>query len=173
MRFREDDDVIEALAADAPQKSLADRVHQRRLHGGAHDTGTGARGDAVEDRTELVVAISDEELWPMPSRAAGPSPSRFSFARSNRSWSDILLDVAAVRDPTAARRRSPYVLRGPPTGIAAEVATLARRSLDLAHRPGASIEAKRAGTRIPWLVIARSPRPVSSRPLSPPSSEPS
>jgi hypothetical protein len=58
--------VIEALSADAPQKSLADRVHQRRLHGGAHDTGTGARGDAVEDRTEFVVSIPDEDLRRVP-----------------------------------------------------------------------------------------------------------
>src|ERR1019366_230279 len=63
-----DDDVIEALAADAPEKSLADRVHQRRLHGGAHDTGPGARGDAVEGRTKLIVAVPDEELRHVPER---------------------------------------------------------------------------------------------------------
>ena len=57
MPLGEDDDVIEALAPDAPQESLAHRVHQRRPHGRAHDTGTHARGDAVQDRAELVVAM--------------------------------------------------------------------------------------------------------------------
>jgi hypothetical protein len=42
MRLGQDDDVIEALAPDAPQKSLAHRVHERRLHRGAQDASAGA-----------------------------------------------------------------------------------------------------------------------------------
>lgn len=68
MPLREDDHVIETLAPDAPQESLAHRVHQRCPHGSAHDTGTRAHGDAVENRAELVVAVADNELRPVPER---------------------------------------------------------------------------------------------------------
>ncbi len=57
VRLGQDDQVIEAFAADAPQKSFAHGVHQRRLDGRAHDASAGALGDAVESRPELVVAV--------------------------------------------------------------------------------------------------------------------
>ena len=55
MRLGQDDDVIEALAPDAPEKSLAHGVHERRPPRGAQDASTGAIGNAVEPRSELVV----------------------------------------------------------------------------------------------------------------------
>ena len=41
-------------------------VHQRRLDGRAHDASADALGDAVENRTELVVAVTDEDFRPLP-----------------------------------------------------------------------------------------------------------
>jgi hypothetical protein len=55
MCLGQDDDVIEALAPDAPEKSLAHGVHERRPPRGAQDASTGAIGNAVEPRSELVV----------------------------------------------------------------------------------------------------------------------
>ena len=68
VRLRKDDCVIKAFAPDAPQKPFAHRIHQRSLHRGAQDANPGALGDAIEDRTELVVAIADNELRPLPKR---------------------------------------------------------------------------------------------------------
>jgi hypothetical protein len=68
MRLGQDDDVIEALAADAPQKSFAHRVHERPTHGRAQDANAGAAGHAVEGLTELVVAVANEELRTLPKR---------------------------------------------------------------------------------------------------------
>ena len=62
----EDDEVIGALAAHAPEKSLAHGVHERCLNRSAHDANPNALGDTVEHRTELVVPVPDEELRPLP-----------------------------------------------------------------------------------------------------------
>ena len=61
----EDDQAIEALAAHAPEKSLAHGVHERSLNRSAHDASAGALGDTVEYRTELVIPVSDENLRPV------------------------------------------------------------------------------------------------------------
>jgi hypothetical protein len=66
VRLRQDDHVFEALAADAPQRSFTHRVHQRRLHRGAPDANPGAVGNAIEDRTELIIVIADDELRSLP-----------------------------------------------------------------------------------------------------------
>jgi hypothetical protein len=60
--------VIETLAAHAPQKSFAYRIHQRRLHSGVQDANPGAPRDAVEHWTELVVAIIEDERRTLPER---------------------------------------------------------------------------------------------------------
>jgi len=62
----QDHDVIEAFASDAPEKSFAHRIHQGSLNRGAQDANPGACGDAVEDGPELIVAIADDELRPLP-----------------------------------------------------------------------------------------------------------
>jgi hypothetical protein len=58
VRLRQDHDVIDAFAPDAPQKSFAHRVDEGRLDGGAQSASTGALGNAVERRTELMVAVA-------------------------------------------------------------------------------------------------------------------
>jgi hypothetical protein len=68
MLLGRDEDVIEALAAGTSQESFAHRVHQRRLDRGAQKARTGALGNAVELRTELVIAVADDELRPRSER---------------------------------------------------------------------------------------------------------
>src|SRR5580658_1062198 len=81
----QDDQVVEALAPDAPQKPFAHRVHERRLHRGAQDVNAGAIGDAIEDRTELVVTIANDELRPLPERRRiAELPRRPRLRRSAR-----------------------------------------------------------------------------------------
>jgi hypothetical protein len=65
MLLGQDEDVIEALAADTSQESFAHRVHQRCLDRGAQKARTCALGDAVELRTELVIAVAEDELRPL------------------------------------------------------------------------------------------------------------
>jgi hypothetical protein len=57
----EDEDVIEALAADAAQEALADRVRSWSSDGSAEDACPVCGGHPVEERTELAVAIPKEE----------------------------------------------------------------------------------------------------------------
>jgi len=64
--LRQDDHVVEALAADATQEAFAHRIHQGRPDRGVQDARPDARGDAVEDGSELVVAIADDELRRVP-----------------------------------------------------------------------------------------------------------
>jgi hypothetical protein len=66
VRLGEDDQVIEALAADASQKPFAHGVHQRRPNCRAHDACPGALGDTIESGTEFVVAVADEKPRPLP-----------------------------------------------------------------------------------------------------------
>ena len=51
-----------------PQESLAHRVHERRPHRGAQDASTGALGNAVECRTEIVIPVADDDLRSLPER---------------------------------------------------------------------------------------------------------
>ncbi len=51
--LRQDDHVVEALAADATQEAFAHRIHQGRPDRGVQDARPDARGDAVEDGSEL------------------------------------------------------------------------------------------------------------------------
>jgi hypothetical protein len=64
----QDDDVIEALPPHASEESLAHRVHERRLDRGAQKANAGASGDAIERRTELVVAVADDEVRSLSER---------------------------------------------------------------------------------------------------------
>ena len=90
MGLGKDDDVIEALAPDAAQKSLAHRVHERRPHRGAQDASSGALGNAVEGRTELVVPIADDELRTLPeggrvgARVTPTCTTRFAFTSTTK-----------------------------------------------------------------------------------------
>jgi hypothetical protein len=65
----EDEQMIEALAAHAPEKSLSYGVHERCLHRSAHDARRGALGDTVEHRTKLVVAGSSRLIRPVKAAA--------------------------------------------------------------------------------------------------------
>src|SRR4029077_21208461 len=64
----EDDQAIEALAADPPEKSFSYGIHQRALPARAQAANHGVLGGASTDRTEPVVAIADNELRPLPER---------------------------------------------------------------------------------------------------------
>jgi hypothetical protein len=66
VRLGEDDQVVEALSADASQKAFAHGVHERRLNRRAHDACPGALGDTVEHGTEFIVAVAEEEPRPLP-----------------------------------------------------------------------------------------------------------
>jgi hypothetical protein len=66
----EDDNVIEALASDAPQKPLASRIHQRSPHGRLQDSDSSPLGHAIEDHTEPRVPIADDELGTLPNGVA-------------------------------------------------------------------------------------------------------
>ena len=54
----EDQHAVRERAAQGAGQALADRVHPRRLHGGAHDPGTGG----LEDGTSGLTPASDDEL---------------------------------------------------------------------------------------------------------------
>jgi hypothetical protein len=58
----EDDDVIEALSADAAEKSLANRIHERSLNGRPKNADTGTGGGAAEVSAELAVVVANDEL---------------------------------------------------------------------------------------------------------------
>ena len=62
MRFTENWHAVEDLSAQRTDKALADRVHARRLDGGAHDPGPGRLEDSVERGGEVRSAITDQEL---------------------------------------------------------------------------------------------------------------
>jgi hypothetical protein len=61
VRYSEDNHVIKALAPNTPKKSFAHRIHQGGSHCRSHDANGADLGDPVEDRTELVVAVADDE----------------------------------------------------------------------------------------------------------------
>jgi hypothetical protein len=54
-------DVVQAFAANTAQKSLAERIHERRFRGGTQDSDARSLGGPVEVRTELVVVFADDE----------------------------------------------------------------------------------------------------------------
>jgi hypothetical protein len=70
-RFRcQDEQLIEALAPDAPQKPLAHRIHQGCAHRRGQDANPGALGNAIEVSAELIVSIADDDLRPWPKGVA-------------------------------------------------------------------------------------------------------
>ncbi len=68
MVFAKDDDVIETLATDTSEKSLAHSVHQWGAVRGLHDANASTLCDAIEPRAELVVVNSDHALGPTLER---------------------------------------------------------------------------------------------------------
>src|SRR5580693_5526009 len=62
MRFTENQHAVEDLSAQRTDEALADRVHTRRLDGGAQDLGPGRLEDSVERGGEVRSAITDQEL---------------------------------------------------------------------------------------------------------------
>jgi hypothetical protein len=60
MVFAKDDDVIETLATDTSDKSLAHGVHQWGADRCLHDADASTLCDAIEARAELVVVIPDD-----------------------------------------------------------------------------------------------------------------
>src|SRR5690606_39179870 len=66
--FPEDDDEVEAFAADAAEEALAGGVHERCADGCLEDANARAVRDAVEVRAELGVAIADDEARPCSER---------------------------------------------------------------------------------------------------------
>ncbi len=72
MALSEDDDVIEALAADAAEEAFTGGVHKRRAFGGLQNANARAFGDAVKLAAELGVAITDDELGAFAERRELP-----------------------------------------------------------------------------------------------------
>jgi len=62
MPFAEDQHAVEQLPAQGADKPLADRVHARRLEGGAQDPGPGGLENGVERGGEVRSAVADQEL---------------------------------------------------------------------------------------------------------------
>ncbi len=82
MVFAKDDDVIETLATDTSEKSLAHSVHQWGAVRGLHDANASTLCDAIEPRAELVVVIPDDELWTTAEMASPPATAGPSRIRS-------------------------------------------------------------------------------------------
>ena len=61
VRLVQDQGPVEDLTAQGADKALADRVHPRRLHRGAHDGGPGGLEDGIEGRGEVRAAVADQE----------------------------------------------------------------------------------------------------------------
>ena len=61
MRLAEDQHAVQELAAQGADEALADRVHPRRLDGGAQDPGAGGLEDGVERGGEVRSAVADQE----------------------------------------------------------------------------------------------------------------
>jgi hypothetical protein len=57
----EDEGPVKELPAQGADEALADRVHPRRLRGGAHDGGAGGLEDGIEGRGEVRAAVADQE----------------------------------------------------------------------------------------------------------------
>jgi hypothetical protein len=57
----QDQGPVENLTAQGADQALADRVHPRGLHRGAHDGGAGGLEDGIEGRGEVRPAVADEE----------------------------------------------------------------------------------------------------------------
>src|SRR5262249_53515304 len=76
--FIQDQSPVEELTAQGADEALADRVHPRRLHGRAHDSGAGGLEDGIEGRGEIRVAVTDqktevpEPLADVEGQVAGP-----------------------------------------------------------------------------------------------------
>ncbi len=66
MCLSKDHDMIEAFASDTPEKAFAHRIHQGSLNRRAQDANPGACGDSVEDSSELIIAITDDEFRSLP-----------------------------------------------------------------------------------------------------------
>src|SRR6476659_6094101 len=62
----QDEDVIEALAAHAPQEALAHRVRARSAEGRAQHHDAAGRGNTREVGPELAVIVADEVLRASP-----------------------------------------------------------------------------------------------------------
>src|ERR1039457_3078841 len=61
VRLVQDQGPVEELTAQGADKALADRVHPRRLHRGAHDGGAGGLEDGIDGRGEVRSAVPDQE----------------------------------------------------------------------------------------------------------------
>jgi hypothetical protein len=61
VRLVQDQGPVEDLTAQGPDEALADRVHPRRLHGGAHDGGAGGLENGIEGRGKVRAAVTDQE----------------------------------------------------------------------------------------------------------------
>ena len=57
----QDEDPVQEFTAQRTDQALADRVHPRRLHRGAHDRGAGGLEDGIEGRGEVRPAVTDQE----------------------------------------------------------------------------------------------------------------
>jgi hypothetical protein len=66
VRLTEDNQVHRA----APQKPFADKIHQRLPHRCAQNENPDALGDPIENRTELVALITNENRGPCPNGVA-------------------------------------------------------------------------------------------------------
>ena len=62
MALAQDEDVIQALAPDAPMKALNQRIRTRCLHGRAYDLDPARLGDPCERRSELGIVVPDQEF---------------------------------------------------------------------------------------------------------------
>lgn len=64
----ENDDVVQALAPNAAEKALANRIHQRSPNCCLHNADAGSFCHPVELRAELAVPVAEDDLSTLPER---------------------------------------------------------------------------------------------------------
>jgi len=85
----EDDDVIETVAPDAAEKSLANRIHERSSECGPKNAHAGALCGTVEVGAELAVVVADDELGPGAEGRSLPELLRRPLRRWVPSYPDM------------------------------------------------------------------------------------
>jgi len=111
MRFAKNDDVIETLATNTSEKSLAHGVHERGVDCCLHDANASTLCNAIEVRPELAVVISNDELWPtLERRGLAQLLSRPGFVRRARDPHVDHFPGVHVNDEEREQRAKPDVV---------------------------------------------------------------
>jgi len=167
MALFEDDDVIEALAADAAEEAFTGGVHKRRAFGGLQNVNARAFGDAVKLAAELGVAITDDELGPSPNGVSCRNCWAVQASQGSRgtaTWTTSLVFTSTTKKANNGRNQTSWTCRK----SQAQTVWLARKAFQLCPSPGGRTARmcrwmERLATRMPSL--SNSPRMRSAPPV--------